>query len=415
MSQNPPIDSGTQSSKTSGLKPALAAALASLEVQLDQELTRYRRTRIGTRTPNQARVGNYISSQPQELIDTTLTVGKTQPSVAEIKNHTQPTSVPDEAPQEKPAPVTVKSEALDNSEVSSNSESTEAQVPLPPLSSSSIVPAVIKPTQDDQLTQVNGTTKQPDDYLESSEALLRSLTDEQPRTSKPHNSSDSLLSPLGIGSMLLLLVASLTLGYVVFNPKSLPQLNLGKLFNSNSSPSVANAPEVGSNPQPQPQPEITSIPRYPNLAAKEFPEVKDPNDIVGLQPKSQLTPTAPSNPIVAQTPINPLLVEPLPQIQQPLPPLGSPTVPTVKPSPQTTTTPPQASAEITPAADGFYHIVMDNQGDRALAAARKVVADAYLSPSKKFIYLASLKTKEEALQRLQQLQAKGIKARVQQP
>ncbi|MBH8556214.1 hypothetical protein I8751_28560 [Nostocaceae cyanobacterium CENA357] len=416
MSQNPPIDSGTQSSKTSGLKPALAAALASLEVQLDQELTRYRRTRIGTRTPNQARVGNYISSQPQELIDRTLIVGKTQPSVAEIKTYTQPTSVSDEAPQEKPAPVTVKSEAVDNPEVSSNSESKEAQVPLPSLSSSSsIVPAVIKAPQEDHLTQVNGTTKQPDDYLESSEALLRSLADEQPRTSKPHNSSDSLLSPLGIGSMLLLLVASLTLGYVVFNPKSLPQLNLGKLFNSNSSPNVANAPEVGSNPQPQPQPEITSIPRYPNLAAKEFPEVKDPNDIVGLQPKSQPTPTAPSNPIVAQTPINPLLVEPLPQIQQPLPPLGSPIVPTVKPSPEPTTTLPQANAEITPAADGFYHIVTDNQGDRALAAARKVVPDAYLSPSKKFIYLASLKTKEEALQRLQQLQTKGIKARVQQP
>ncbi|MEA5502533.1 hypothetical protein VB735_05295 [Halotia wernerae UHCC 0503] len=416
MSQNPPIDSGTQSSKTSGLKPALAAALASLEVQLDQELTRYRRTRIGTRTPNQSRVGNYISSQPQELTDMTVTVGKTQPSGAEIKTNTPPISVPDEAPQEKPAPVTIiKTEALDNSEAFLNSESTEAQVPLPPLSSSSIVPAAVKPIQDDHLTQVNGTAKQPDDYLESSEALLRSLTDEQPRTSKPNNSSDSLLSPLGIGSMLLLLVASLTLGYVVFNPKSLPQLNLGKLFNGNSSSGVANAPEIVSNPQPQPQPEITSIPKYPNLAAKEFPEVKDPNDIVGLQPKYQPIPTAPPNPIIAQTPSNPLLVEPLPQIQQPLPPLNSPSIPTVKPSPQPTTTPPQASAQITPAADGFYHIVTDNQSDRALAAARKVVPDAYLSRSQKLIYLGSLKTKEQALQRLQQLQAKGIKARVQQP
>ncbi|WGV24514.1 hypothetical protein [Halotia branconii] len=417
MSQNPPIDSGTQSSKTSGLKPALAAALASLEVQLDQELTRYRRTRIGTRTPNQSRVGNYIGSQPQELTDTTLTVSKTQPSVAEVKTNTPPTHVPDEAPPEKPAPVTIiKTEALDNSEASSNSESTEAEVPLPQVSSSSIVPATVKPPQDDHLTQVNGSAKQPDDYLESSEALLRSLTDEQPRTNKPNKSSDSLLSPLGIGSMLLLLVASLTLGYVVFNPKSLPQLkNIGKLFNGNSSPQVANAPEVDSNPQPQTQPEITSIPKYPNLAAKEFPEVKDPNDIVGLQPKDQLTPTAPPNPIVAQTPSNPLLVEPTPQVQQPLPPISSSPIPTAKSSPQPTTTPSPVSAEIKPAADGFYHLVIDNQGDRALAAARKVVPDAYLSPSKKFIYLASLKTKEQALQRLQQLQAKGIKARVQQP
>ncbi len=412
MSQNSPIDSGTQSSKTSGLKPALAAALASLEVQLDQELTRYRRTRIGTRTPNQTRVGNYIGSQPQELTDMTLTVGTTQPSVAEIHTNTLPKSVPDEASVEKPAPVTIiKTESLDNSEASPNSKSSETQVPLPQVSSSSIVPAAVKAPQDDHLTEVNGTAKQPDDYLESSEALLRSLTDEQPRINKPSNSNDSLLSPLGIGSMLLLLVASLTLGYVFFNPKSLPQLNIGKLLNGNSSPSVANTPEVGTNPQP----EITTVPRYPNLAAKEFPEVKDPNDIVGLQPKYQPTPTAPPNPIVAQTPSNPLLVEPLPQVQQPLPPLGSPPIPTEKPSPQPTTTSPAASAQIKPAADGFYHIVIDNQGDRALAAARKVVPDAYLSPSKKFIYLGSLKTKEQVLQRLQQLQSKGIKARVQQP
>lgn len=413
MSQNPLIDSGTQSSK-SGLKPALVSALASLEVQLERELARYRRTRIGMRTPNQSRVSSYISSQPQEATDLTATADK-KPPVAEIKIDTPPVSVSDEPLPGNPAPATLKTEALDNPQVSANDAKT--QLPLPsPNNSSSLVPAVVKDAQKDNLPQTNDTAKQPDDYLESSEALLRSLTDEQPQTKKPSNSSDSLLSPLGIGSMLLLLVASLTLGYVVFNPKSLPQLNLGKLFNGKSS-SAENTPEVGTNTQSQPQPELTPIPRYPNLAAKEFPQVKDPNDVVGLEPKVQPTPTAlPKSiytPPAKEPVVNPLPVAPLP-LTQPLPPLIPPAS-TLQPSPQPTTTLPKIDAEITPAADGFYHIVTDNQGAIALANARKVVPDAYLSRSQKLIYLGALKTKEEVQRRLQELQAKGIKARVEQP
>ena len=401
MSQNPLIDSGTQSSKTSGLKPTLAAALASLEVQLDQELARYRRTRIGMRTPNQTRMGSYINSQPQELTDITPTVVKTQPPVAEIKADAPPALVQDETPQTHPAPATFKAETQDNPQVSSNSESIKTQAPLPLSNTSSIVPAVVKDTQKENLPEANDTPKQPDDYLESSEALLRSLTDEQSQTKKPSNSNDSLLSPLGIGSMLLLLVASMTLGYVVLNPKSLPQLNFGKLFNGNSPPSAENAASVENNPQSQesqPQPELTPIPKYPNLAAKEFPQLKDPNDVVGLQPKIQPTPTTLPNPIFTQTPVNPPVVNPLPQTQ-PLPPVMPP-ISQLQPTPVPTITPPKAIAQITPAADGFYHIVTDNQDNGSLTAARKVVPDAYLSRSQKLIYLAAVKTKEEAQQKI---------------
>ncbi|MTJ46343.1 hypothetical protein [Dolichospermum flos-aquae] len=50
MNQNPLIDS-TKSPQTPGLNPTLTMALASLEIQLDQELTRYRRTRKNTKSP----------------------------------------------------------------------------------------------------------------------------------------------------------------------------------------------------------------------------------------------------------------------------------------------------------------------------------------------------------------------------
>ncbi|MFM7370625.1 MAG: hypothetical protein ACKO2Z_23115, partial [Sphaerospermopsis kisseleviana] len=74
MSQNPTIDSGTSSAKTSGLQPALAAALGSLEVQLDQELTRYRRARNGVRQTKKVSVENYIPQPSQELNTITETL-----------------------------------------------------------------------------------------------------------------------------------------------------------------------------------------------------------------------------------------------------------------------------------------------------------------------------------------------------
>ena len=446
MTQNPLNDSGTQSSKTSGLKPALAAALASLEVPLDQELARYRRTRTGLVASKQPRVAIYMSSQSQPLTAIPTTLGTTQSSATEIKTNVPPASVPVNHqgtsapataidvppassvpvnPQKNQASAMAKIEEINNLNVPSTSDSPKTQTQLPPPPPnfrSSIVPAIIKDTKSENLLPPNDTPKHPDDYLESSEALLRSLTEEQPETKKPSNSSDSLLSPLGIGSMLLLLVASLTLGYVVFNPKSLPELNLGKLFNGNSSAAPENTQEVGSSVQPQIEPPSTSIPKYPNLAAQEFPEVRDANDLVGLKPKVQTTLAVVPNPVVPQKRANPqaalpdpntalkrtnpIALAPVPTVQ-PLPPLNLPPTSTSKTSPK-------PDAEIKPATDGFYHVVIDNK-DAAFASARQVIPDAYLSSNKELIYLGAFKTKEQVQQHLKLLQARGIKARVQQP
>ncbi|BCL34397.1 hypothetical protein [Nostoc sp. MS1] len=450
MSQKPLMDG-------SGLKPALAAALASLEVQLEQELARYRRTRMGIRATSQSRVNSYANNYAQDLSDKNASLANTQPSLLEIKPQTKPLPLPP-TPPEKPAPVIIKSstpEKTPQSEIENPSSlapnrqlpaaktpesqpktqpEANRQIPLPPATpteNSSIVPAIAQGNQSDKLL-ADDTPAQPDDYLESSEALLRSLTDEAPEENQANNSNDSLLSPLGIGSMLLLLVASLTLGYVVFNPKTLPQLNFSKLFNGNSSPSTQTPPQTASNPQTELQPELTPIPKYPNLAAKEFPQVRDPIDVVGLQPKVQATPTVPANPIAIQTPVVPPVTNPLPETQ-PLPALNPTPSPSLQPIPEaattqsapspslqpipeaTTTTPATPSAEIKPSADGLYHIVIENQNPKSLNEARRVVRDAYLSRNSTLIYLATVKTKEEAQQRLKQLQAKGMKARLQQP
>ncbi|TAF08170.1 MAG: hypothetical protein EAZ77_07650 [Nostocales cyanobacterium] len=396
MSQNPIIDSGTQSSKTSGLKPALATALGSLEVQLDQELTRYRRARNGVRQPKKVSTEREISSQPQQLNTMTGELGKTQLSVTEVKTNV--------ISPEHPTIETEDQEQINHTQLSSAPESTKTTT-LPAVASksmSSIVPTKTKTAEAETLVATNNTPSHPDDYLESSEALLRSLQKEQPQTKKLTGSNDSLVSPLGIGSMLLLLLASLTLGYVVYNPQTLPQLNLAKLFNRGSLSDSENTVVSGnttvaeSNPSPIAPIEITSIPKYPNLAAREFPQVKDPNDVVGLKPKVKPTLTAIPKPITIETPINPV-------------------VPPVLAIPKPKETLSGLNADIKPSADGLYYLVADNQGDGALATARKVVPDAYLSEGQKYIYLGVSKTKEEVKQKLQMLETKGIKARVRQP
>ncbi|HLO85708.1 MAG TPA: hypothetical protein VK203_11980 [Nostocaceae cyanobacterium] len=400
MSQNPLIDSGTQSSKAPGLKPALASALASLEVQLDQELSRYRRTRHGSRKPSSVSAKTFISNQQQKSHGTGATLNTTQPAT-----HTDTTT------ETSLALTLVKKEQLNYTQIAAPKDSVKKKTPPPPppnpvintppqANSSSIVHTKANATGNENLVQKEETSTPPDDYLESSEALLRSLAEEQTaeQPTPSTSSSEGLLSPLGIGSMLLLLLASLTLGYVVFNPQTLPHLYLGKIFSGTNTANEENAESTG-NSQPVAAPELTPIPKYPNLAANEFPEVRDPNDVVNLKPKVQpTTTTAPAASI--PTPSNPVVV-----------PNSSPTIP---PEPQVRTTEnPAPIGEIKPSADGFYYVVTENQSAGALSAAREVVPDAYLSADQKYIYLGALRTPEQVQRRLQQLQARGIKARVQ--
>ncbi|MBD2209869.1 hypothetical protein H6G27_08270 [Nostoc linckia FACHB-104] len=429
MSQNLPIDSRTQSSKIPGLKPPLAAALASLEVQLDQELARYRRTRDTSRLAN-PRVVSYIGSSPQAIAAAILEQSQT----GEIKLPTPPAPVMLD-PQVEAATDTVQFEELDHLQLSSTPEVATTLTPpppppppIPPTPSTPPTPAssIVRtgqPDEDDTLLQPDDTPREPDNYLESSEALLRSVTDEESPAKRPNSSSnDGILSPLGIGSMLLLLVASLTLGYVVFNPKSLTQLKLSNVFNGKSSAPADNTTSVATNIQTQPETLLTPIPKYPNLAAKEFPEVKDPNDIVGLTPKGQANTAALPNQIPAQKvappvqpptglsapqPANPTVAAPL-QTLEPADPINPPTS-------SVNSAPVVLNPQTKPSADGFYHVVIDNQNERTFASVRQVIPDAYLSTDNRLIFLGAFKTQKEVQQHLQLLQKRGIQARVQQP
>jgi len=395
MNQNPLIDS-TKSPQKPGLNPTLTTALASLEIQLDQELTRYRRTRKNTKQQTARSRESYTNYQKTASF-----------------NEIQLPAVPPVPSSENPF-LTNETEAINFPQEFANSDIEET--PTPPnleKSTSSIVPTKIPSSDNQTLLTTNDPPQQPNDYLESSEALLRSLTAEAPQNQTPNSpkSRDSVLSPLGIGSMLLLLLASLTLGYVVFNPQNLPKLNFSSLSNNNSSKTGENTENTEireNNSQLTSEPKITPIAKYPNLATQEFRQVRDPKDVVDLTPKVKPTPQIIPTPLVIQPSITP--ISPLPKLS-PLPNTLSKSTPLPKP----TATSLPLSEDVKPSANGYYYIIADNQGDKALTAAKQVVPDAYLSPNKKFIYLGALKTKDEIKRRLQQLEAKGIKGRLQEP
>ncbi|MBF2064242.1 MAG: hypothetical protein IGS39_07450 [Calothrix sp. C42_A2020_038] len=419
MSQNPLMHPGSQFSKTPSLKPPLAAALASLEVQLDRELARYRRTRTGGyRASNQsskpASIGiKYLApvdstsledkaySPPEEKqseISTTESLPKTNIN-RPVTDHNEVTTTP---PPPPPPPSTKAPVTIDSSPQAPTTSQSQN-------SGSSIVPVNTVETESSQNIASENSKDQPDDYLESSEALLRSLTEEAPKEQKKPTTNDSLLSPLGIGSILLLLMASIILGYVIINPKSLPQFSVASLFKRNSNATNTDSgakPSSNSNSQVA-QPQLTPIPRYPNLAKDEFPEVNSPNDVVGLKPKPKPTPTTPpENPLTVVSPVPSAVVE------NPAPATNTPTS-----SPIATPTPTKEIpiSDLKPSADGFYHIVIDNSSQSALTNARKLVPDAYLSPDGKLIYLGAIKNKEKAQALLNEIRAKGINARIRQP
>ncbi|MDF5727970.1 MAG: hypothetical protein PUP92_07995 [Rhizonema sp. PD38] len=405
MSQNPLVNSGALSHNTAGLKPALGSALASLEVQLEQELARYRRARTGNRTQtSQSRIvspTNFINggkTQPSESLEISfrsslVKANALTPNLVEQRTHLTNGSV-SERSENPPTPITASDTKL-HGEQASIAMSSIQQLQMQgstAVSNTSIVPAVIEERNKNIVE--SDEPRQPDDYLESSEALLRSLTEEQKTHTQTHHNG-SLLSPLGIGSMLLLLLASLSVGYVAFNPKSLPHFSLDGFFQPNENLNAENT-SVGENTKTQPAQPLTPIPKYPDLAKSEFPEVKDSNDVVGLKPKAKLVPVAPPKAIASSA-------QPL----QPLPPLTPPTA--------NTGYSPKSNAEIQLSKDGYYHLVTDNQGERSFATARQVVADAYLSSDGKLIYLGAVKNKEKAKQLLHEIQAAGIKARIAQP
>ena len=441
MNQKLKTDTGdNESSNTNYIKPKLATALASLEVQLDRELARYRRTRLRERKPDRSQfwASNTNGLVQSQDIATTQSNQTLTPEVENIPkeeangqskvsvNKVEATTPAPPHSQVNPQPSNLSrgdtkkleidrdvkekqsSEHVDSEQV--NSEQSNSSQVKPKVGN--IVAAEVPQNQKTQASPPTGDQtiiQSPEDYLESSEELLRSFSAEKKSSKKSEAKTDIFLTPLGIASMLLLLVTCILVGWVAANPGELPKLSFGRLFKQNSDNDSDDSLIKGSS-RSLTQPQITPIPKQPNLATQEFPEVKNPDDVVNLKPKPKPTPTTTLEPEL--NPVN----KPNVESNESQSSINDASITQVD-TPQTTeetqkTESDAADADIKPSTDGFYHVVVDNQGEESVTKARQLIPDAYISDDGKLIHLGALKTKERAKKLVSELKSKGLNAKI---
>ncbi|MBD1811171.1 hypothetical protein NDA07_02610 [Microcoleus vaginatus DQ-U2] len=418
MSKRSSVESPNHQSSSTPIKPALQAVLGSLDVNLEAELTTYRRHR--------RRAEQWVS-----------------PSVRTGKQ----TATTEQQLAQNLAPKTAE----------------ETQQPLS-------LPLSIAGTQGDApLATTRGGTKlsssalAPNNYLESSEKLIESLDESKAEPTVERSLAASLLTPLGLSSMLLFLLSCTALGYAVMYPSNLVKMAGLSRFLDRTSPSSSDSSASTSISDTS----TKELPKAPNLVSKEFVELDlstlsnvkpTVSPIPSPSPKASIppNPAAPPGPSgVVPIPTedgNPprgreqglnnlstaLLPSPSPSAAQPVPAL--PTLPpTPSPAQPATTSPATASpaaaspataspAAASPAAasplgrparaaDGFYYVVTDYTDEKSLQQARKAVPDAYVRNFSKGvkIQMGALNDAASAERLVKELQEKGVKPQYYQP
>ncbi|MBW4619132.1 MAG: hypothetical protein KME17_07205 [Cyanosarcina radialis HA8281-LM2] len=416
-------------SPSHSINPILRAALGSLDIQLEEELARYQRQRLeneatplpdwenrqvtqplesmGNATGSYGSAGNdsqEISSSAGMLSLTTMVPGalsatnfETQPQT--LQNFTQ---VPVINPTEIPSPSV---------------QPTISQQPA--VGGSALVPTQPEPTS-------------PNDYLSSSEELLRSLAKEEAKNQQKNSLLDTLLTPWAMASILLLLLASGAIAYILQNPSF---LNAGGTSGSGQSTAPTGNQNAGGTNIAANRSSAPPIPDAPNLATEENFSELNLGNLGGLDPVSPQSPvpnrTAVTQRVAPQTNPRPatnsnpqnLVGALLPSDQQP--------VVTSAPAPQSvpnrpSSAPPAApviefstsSARSTPNPDRqgreFFFVMADYTDESSLIRARKIAPDALpvqLSEGKK-VQIATFFRESKAQASVERLRRQGIEARV---
>lgn len=408
MSKRSSVESPSQSSSTP-IKPALQAVLGCLDVNLEAELTTYRRHR---RRAEQWVSPSVRSGQP---------TGTTEPQ----KNQNLPPQAAEENQQPLSLPLSLGGVQGDS--------------PLATTVGG---------------TKISSNTFAPNNYLESSEKLIESLDEAKAEPAEERSLAASLLTPLGLSSMLLFLLSCTALGYAVMHPSSLVKMaGLNRFLDRTSTTPSSNESPAATTVDNSSK----ELPKAPNLASKEFVELDlntlsninpTTSPIASPSPKASIPPNPPAPPApIGAVPIptedgNPargreqglnnistaLLPTPSPSATQTVP-----TLPTLPPTPSaapaTATSPataapaaaaPAAAAPIgrpTRASDGFYYVVIDYTDEKALQQARTAVPDAYVRNFSKGvkIQMGALNDAASAERLAKELQAKGMKPQYYQP
>jgi hypothetical protein len=414
MSKLSSIEPLSETTLNQPCSPLLQGVLSCLDMQLEEEIALYRRKR----SIKQVRQGGASKS----------TVGKNGLNLISVPATESQIPLPSERKEENLAQPLLnhRSVAVATTDLPIEAINNEENaIPVSSLNGKADIAREAKPEWGTPGLGLRNPVVA-NEYLQSSEALLRNLEEDEFVESTASSSNNKLMTPLGIGSLLLLLVGAATLGYVAMNPATISHLAGNNL--SESSGRVAAG--GGTN--------ASGIPNLPNLAEQEFVEL-NLQTLSTVNPRgstvSQVAPGATKN----QVPVNPpaplpspaaisnrldlpsVLIPPAVQsgiIPQQLP---QPPIPTTAPQVVTSPNKPPAASQ-TPAkqptvakkAENKFLVIMSYDGDRSLAQARKVVPKAFPRQltQGRAIQLSAFADEKAAQKKVQDLRKQGITARV---
>ncbi len=458
------------------LHPLLQKAFACSDIQLDEELARYRRQKALGKATYAPRPAAYRTAPKSPDLISTAPMPQSAALPLQVASTLEPTLEPSSAAIALNLAIAALPDHADLSKANIfELKELAAQYAAQVTSESEVA--------------LDGIS--PDYYLESSE-LLRNLAVEEAEVEAEQSFFQSLLTPLGMGSMVLLLLSSAMFGFLVMNPTSVSRFLDGKetqtAVNSlGSSVSPPNNPPLGMASAPQ-----------PNLASQEFSDLSlqtlgsiEGAPSVGLStsklsqaetrlntgeqpaniglsgnsvPTTGLTPSSEPTP-VRSAPLR--IAEPLPDRAASIPPApisrsaplpprvsvsqASSPIPRYKPSSppdraapaQSSTLPakpytpplrfepvkPEATESPEPAApqppiqvreyvrEFDYKVVTPYSSDRSLSEAQQKVPDAYLQnyPAGAKVQLGSFENESAAKARVEQLRQQGVQAEIYKP
>ncbi len=388
------------------LHPSLQVALASLDVPLDAELDRYRQHR------------KRMSPPPPPP--------PSQPVVVEGRLESS------EMTSEETSPWDV------SSDLAADGDGTRIELPAESATT----------TESDALGDASESTVAPQTYLESAQRLrqeaespgeseaglsigVTGMAAESSESSESQDEGERKFTALGVGSVLLFLAATATLGYVLVNPESLSQLGLERFFAEETV--TEEEDETTSTAESRP----TRLPTSPDLAAEEFIQL-DLSTLSSLDPETRSplvtpppTPEAPSQPAVpAATPsegadesentldnISALLTPETAEDSQTAgsPESGTETPQTPEPAATEESSGPPPTIDRDDNYAGFIFVVVDyNNQVSTLNQVREVVPDAYLRqfPGGVKVQVGAFDDTQSAESLVNRLQEDGISAQV---
>lgn len=406
MSKLSPVEPLPETTLNQPCSPVVQGVLSCLDLQLEEEIFQYRRKR----PIQQVRQGGATKSAGKRglnLISVPATESRVQLPTPAVKEYVAQPLLNEDSADGETTPLPSNEEIATAATVLNGKANVAREAKL-----ESQTPSLgfRNPVVGKEL---------PDEYLQSSEALLKNLEDDE-FVEPTANPSNKLMTPLGVGSMLLLLVAAAILGYVAINPATISHLGGNK--QSESSRVAAGG---GKN--------AGGIPNSPNLAEQEFVNL-NLETLATVNPRgsavSQVVPGATKT----QVPVNPPAPLPSPSVVINRLDLPSALIPpavqsgilpsqVVQPPPPKVVTSPKPAASSKPAAkkptaakkaENKFLVIMSFGGDRSLAQARKVAPQALVRQLKqgKAIQLSAFPDEKAAQKKVQDLKKQGISARV---